>query len=416
MKILVSTFACHPKWGSEDGVGWGWVTTLSRYHDVHVIARTARKQAIDPALIEQPLPNLHFHYIDPPEWLLFWKRGALGVMAYAIIWQLFAFVAAVYVMKKHGPFDIIQHLTYGNLWLPSYLFLIPGTYVLGPVGGGVVPSSFSGNYRLQERAVEALRFFALRYLRWINLPILLNMLRARLILVRTEDTVALLPRWARARAILLPETALDISLFNFDSRQRQHVCQEGIFTVVYAGRILSLKNLHLAIKAFKTLLDRYPHLAGRVRFDIYGDGPYQPVCLSLAGEEAGNSVVFHGFIDREKLLEKLRNAHLFVHLSAKDTAATAPMEAMALGLPVICINCGGMGNLVDEACGILLEPSTPDRIVAETVEEFRKLAEDRERLLNLSIAAREKIERAFDWKRRIEQYNAIVQTELVDWV
>lgn len=412
MKILVSSFACHPKWGSEDGVGWGWVSTLSRYHEVHVIARTARKPAIEPALAEQPLPNLHFHYIDPPEWMLFWKRGPLGVMAYSILWQLFAFFAAVKVVRRHGPFDIIQHLTYGNLWLPSYLFLIPGTYILGPVGGGVVPAAFATNYRLRERAVESLRLFTLRYLRWINLPMLLNMFRARIILARTEDTVALLPGWARAKTILLPETALDIRQFAFDRRQRQRVCEEGIFTIVYAGRIMSLKNLHLAVKAFGVLLERYPHLAGRVRFDIYGEGPYLPVCLKQAGDEAGRSVIFHGFINRETLLEKLRDAHFFVHLSAKDTAATAPMEAMALGLPVICINCGGMGNLVDETCGILLEPSKPEQIVAEVAEEFRKLTEDRKRLLALSIAAREKIEREFDWERRIEQYNEIVRKEL----
>lgn len=41
---------------------------------------------------------------------------------------------------------------------------------------------------------------------------------------------------------------------------------------------------------------------------------------------------------------------------------------------------------------------------------------DRERLLNLSIAAREKIERALDWERRIEQYNDIVRRELADGV
>jgi glycosyltransferase involved in cell wall biosynthesis len=335
-------------------------------------------------------------------------------MIYAVLWQLFAFVAAVKAVRRHGPFDIIQHLTYGNLWLPSFLFLIPGTYILGPVGGGVVPASFAANYRMLEKGVESLRFFALRYLRWINLPMLLNMFRARLILARTEDTVTFLPGWARSKAKLLPETALNVSHFPFDRLQRQRVCKEDLFTVVYAGRIMSLKNLHLAVQAFRTLLDRYPQLSGRVGFDIYGEGPYQQICRDLAGDEAGRSIIFHGFIARETLLERLRDAHLFVHLSAKDTAATAPMEAMALGLPVICIKCGGMGNLVDETCGILLEPSKPERIVEETVESFRKLAEDRELLLNLSIASREKIEREFDWERRIEQYNDIVRRELAD--
>lgn len=415
MKMLISAFACHPKMGSEDGVGWGWVSNLANHHEVHVITRKFRSPDIEAALKEMPIDNLFFHYADPPSWLIFWKRGSRNFMPYAVLWQFFALFLSVR-LSFHHRFDIVQHLTYGNLWLPSFLFLIPGRYVWGPVGGGVVSAVYAKKYCLRDRFVELLRCFVQRYLSWLNLPILLSMARARVILARTNETIGLLPKWARRKAILLPETALDLSLFSYDDQQRYDVCRSAMFVFVYAGRILALKNLHLAITAYRELLCRYPYLYGRVRFDIFGDGSYLSACRKLAGDEAGRSIIFHGLIDRSTLFEKLREAHLFVHLSGKDTAATAPMEAMALGLPVICLNIGGMGNLVDNSCGVILENSDPKNIIQEVVDAMYTLIENRERLLELSLSARQKVEHSFCWERRIEQYNNILKKEFTEGI
>ena len=412
-KILISAFACHPAMGSEEGVGWGWANALARHHQVHVIAREARKYDIEDALLKKPSENLSFHYVDPPKWMIFWKRGPKNFMAYAALWQLFAFAKAL-SMARREKFDIIQHLTYGNLWLPSYLFLLPGNYIWGPVGGGLVPKAFAESYRFRERLIESLRCFTLRYLSRINIPVLLGMVRAGLILVRTDETLKLLPDWARRKAAVIPETALDLKLFPCDTEQRRELCFADTLVIVYAGRILSLKNLHLAVAAFRAVLKRYPNLSGRIRFDIYGEGPYLTVCREMAGDETGSSIFFHGFIDRKVLMEKLKSAHLFIHLSVKDTAATAPMEAMALGLPVICVNCGGMGNMVDSGCGILLDPSSPGHIIEGSIIAISELFGDRDRLLNLSLNARQKIERTFTWESRAEQYNQILQKNWKD--
>jgi glycosyltransferase involved in cell wall biosynthesis len=411
MKLLISAFACHPKMGSEDGVGWGWVTGLAAHHQVHVIARESRRVDIEAALADHPVENLHFHFVDPPHWLIFWKKGARNFMAYAALWQISAFGKALSVVRRE-KFDIVQHLTYGNLWLPSLFFLLPGSYLWGPVGGELVPPAFSRGYGWRARLVEMARCLIQRYLCRLNVPILLGMSRARLILVRTEETRAFLPKWAQKKAVLLPETALELERFPFDPSQRSDLSRRQILTVVYAGRIILWKNLHLAIKAFVKLLRDNPELLGRVRFEIYGDGPFLPHCRELAGDDAGRSIFFHGFIDRATLLDRLQDAHLFVHLGVKDTAATAPMEAMALGLPVICLNCGGMANLVTEGCGVLLEASTPEVVVAEVAERLHEFALDRQRLLTLSLAARERVVRSFAWQRRVEQYNDILQKEL----
>jgi len=407
MKILLSAFACHPKMGSEDGVGWGWATSLSRYQEVHVLTREARRADIEKALSEQPYSNLHFHYVDPPSWLIFWKRGSRNFMLYAFLWQFFASFKAI-LLHQRERFDLVQHLTYGNLWLPSFLFLLPVPYIWGPVGGGTIPTAQSEEFRLKERVGERVRRVILNHFRKINIPILLGMRKARLVLARTEETFRYLPQWACRKAVLLPETAIDPSLLCYDSAQRRAFSLEEPFSVIYAGRILHWKNLHLAIDAFRKTLMSAPELRGKLRFDIYGDGPYMQVCRDIAGDEDGRSIIFHGVVDRALVLERLRKAHLFIHLSLKDTAATAPLEAMAMGVPVVTLKCGGMTNLVDDDCGFIFEPGDPSRIVVLVAALIMKTARDRNLIADLSLAAREKIEKEFTWERRIDQYQQIL--------
>jgi glycosyltransferase involved in cell wall biosynthesis len=49
-----------------------------------------------------------------------------------------------------------------------------------------------------------------------------------------------------------------------------------------------------------------------------------------------------------------RNAHLLLHTKYNDPCPTVPIEAMACGLPVVGTRSGGMGELVSEACGVLV--------------------------------------------------------------
>ncbi len=358
------------------------------------------------------MKNLNFHYADPPEWFFSMIFSLKAWAFYGLVWQFYALSKARELLKEER-FDIVQHLTYGNLWLPSFFFLLPCAYVLGPVGGGVVARAMSREYSLRGRITEIIREAVLRSMKWINIPILLNMAKAKIILARTGETVGFLPQWARAKARVIPETALDISHFAFEPRLRQEACHSAKIIIVYAGRILALKNLHIAIHAFLKFMSTYPELAGQVHFDIYGDGPHYSICRDVAGNEAGRSVVFHGRIERDLLLEKLKSAHLFVHLSAKDTAATGPMEAMALGLPVVCLKVGGMADLVNESCGYAIYPGSPEQIINRVVEILHEVVTNRELLIKLSLGAREKVESSFTWQRRIEQYNMIIRDEVL---
>jgi glycosyltransferase involved in cell wall biosynthesis len=48
-------------------------------------------------------------------------------------------------------------------------------------------------------------------------------------------------------------------------------------------------------------------------------------------------------------------ADVLLHLQYNDACPTVPMEAMACGVPVVGLRCGGMPEIVKEGAGILLD-------------------------------------------------------------
>ena len=134
MRILLSAFACDPRQGSEEGVGWTWAYHLARYgHDVCVLTRDYHRSAIEGRLGELGMPNLTFEYIGV-RYVPLWIPG-LGVYPYYFIWQWNAYFRA---KRKHREcsYDIVHHISYGVFRNASYLYLLDIPFIFGPVGGG----------------------------------------------------------------------------------------------------------------------------------------------------------------------------------------------------------------------------------------------------------------------------------------
>jgi glycosyltransferase involved in cell wall biosynthesis len=121
---------------------------------------------------------------------------------------------------------------------------------------------------------------------------------------------------------------------------------------VYAGRLLGLKGLVLAIEAL-----RRPE-ATAWRLDVYGDGPQRrrlerrAQCRGVA-----DRVRFLGQRPRNEVREALAHADALLFPSIRDAAGWSVAEAMAAGCPVVCIDAGGPAALVDAPDGVLVDPA-----------------------------------------------------------
>src|SRR6266516_1550188 len=157
LRVLLSAYACEPGKGSEPGVGWNWVCQAARFHEVWVITRANHRAPIEAALARQPLPTVHFVYVDLPLWVRFWKRGRPSAFIYYYLWQIAAYFTAKELHQQIG-FDVVHHVTFVKYAMPSFMALLPVPFVWGPVGGGeTTPSGFWKSFSLHGKLYEIFR-------------------------------------------------------------------------------------------------------------------------------------------------------------------------------------------------------------------------------------------------------------------
>lgn len=105
-------------------------------------------------------------------------------------------------------------------------------------------------------------------------------------------------------------------------------------------------------------------------------------------------VTFTGILKKEKWIDLSKNYDIFINTTNFDNMPVSVMEAMALGMPVISTNVGGIPFLVDsEIDGILVDPNNPQVFVEAIID----LCQNPTKTQKISENARAKMEH-FDWE------------------
>jgi glycosyltransferase involved in cell wall biosynthesis len=120
--------------------------------------------------------------------------------------------------------------------------------------------------------------------------------------------------------------------------------------VVYAGRLAPEKGLGTLIEAARRL--------EHVRVTIAGDGPERENLENLCLKLGCRNVDFLGYVEREQLLRKVRQAMCVVMPSIWfENFPYSILESFALGKPVVASEIGGMPEIVkDDKTGLLFPP------------------------------------------------------------
>ncbi|MBE3072716.1 MAG: glycosyltransferase family 4 protein [Acidobacteria bacterium] len=133
--------------------------------------------------------------------------------------------------------------------------------------------------------------------------------------------------------------------------------------LLFAGRLVPVKNLPLLLDAFARAVARLPH----ARLIIAGDG----VCRSALEAQAralgvAHLVRFTGWSDDMSALYRV--ADIGVLASRNEGTPLFLIEAMAAGLPVVATAVGGVADVVrNEITGLLVPPDRPEDLAEAIV-------------------------------------------------
>ncbi|MEI7445342.1 MAG: glycosyltransferase [Burkholderiales bacterium] len=132
---------------------------------------------------------------------------------------------------------------------------------------------------------------------------------------------------------------------------------------VTVSRLMGYKRVDLIVDAFRALPDR--------RLTVIGDGPE----AARLRASAPPNVRFAGHVPTAELRAAVARARAFVFAAVEDFGI-APVEALALGTPVVALRRGGTAETVaglDDAwpTGALFDEQTPQSLVA-AIEAFER--------------------------------------------
>jgi glycosyltransferase involved in cell wall biosynthesis len=163
--------------------------------------------------------------------------------------------------------------------------------------------------------------------------------------------------------------------------------------ILFLGNLIYRKGLHTLIQAVTLQSLAF-------RMDVVGSLTSEPQYTKQTQEfihhnHLSSFVVLHGSLDRDPLIEKLKNAHVLVVPSSYEGFGIVYLEGMCFGLPAIGTTAGAAGEIItDGVDGFLIEPENP-KVLAD---KLKLLHTRRDALLQMSLAARDRYLRQPKWE------------------
>ena len=400
MRILVIAYACEPGRGSEPGVGWNIPAVLAETHDVWVVTRRNNRRPIERFVGSgDRRPQFVYHDVS---WALPIKKW-IGIGPYHYLWQLTA-RSRVRSLSRRVGFDVGLHLTLGSLRYPSPLSAVGFPYVLGPAGGAEQASpAFWRKLGVGGALLECLRWLSNRLMAADPL-VRQTWRRAALILASSDDSAYFLEgHRANSNIAVEPSIAVDDAMLAepmgaAEAEGTGPQTDVGSLRILCVGRLVGWKGIHLAVEAAAAAHDRGVPLS----LTILGRGPQAGRLLELAyGLGLGQRLtIIPALPTLDDVAALYREHDLLIFPSLHDSGGMAVVEAMAAGIPVVCLGIGGPALSVTSESGFVIEARSPERSVSAIVDAICLLASDGDMRRQMGAAGRQRVVDNYTWASR----------------
>lgn len=163
----------------------------------------------------------------------------------------------------------------------------------------------------------------------------------------------------------------------------RRLAANGKIKLLIACRQEEGKGTDTVIKSLPMILRKFPSAS----LDIVGGGSFMSALKDLSERLGlGSKVVFHGKVEQAKVVELMKQAHVFCFpTQASEGFPKVVLEALACGLPVVTTKVSVLPQLISKDCGVLLDEPT-EECVAAAVEAVCSDAEKYERMSAAAVA------------------------------
>ena len=194
--------------------------------------------------------------------------------------------------------------------------------------------------------------------------------------------------------------AIDLSVFTPPLQQNRN----GIPCLLFVGRFNAFKNVEKLVDAVANLKE-----LGIEDFELQlvGEGERRPVVERAAVTKGlTRQVQFLGWIDREQLVERYRQADIFVTATTWEGMPNTVLEGMACGLPVVATRASGLEELIRDGVNGYLVDINDTQALANRIAMLLNNPHERQRM---GKESRKIAEREFAWEFIAGQYLGIYQ-------
>ncbi len=385
-------YACNPEGGGEHWLGWGWAAEAARQFTVHLVT-TPNHQAQVQAHAESLGITPHFVAVPTPAVIGSRLFGATGNWWRKIAWQR-RVVQVARELHAREPFQLVHQTTFHTFRVPFLATRLNIPAVWGPIAGGEsVPPGFARDLGA-ARWGERWRAWGNRL--WLFHPAVRESLRrSDVLFVSNRTTRAFLPPSVHPKCVVVPPNALRAEQENPPPpppRAAPTRASEDVFRLLYVGNCVATRALPLVFAAL-----RHPAFE-TYRLTVVGGGPALR-CWQRRVDRWGLSarVQFTGPVPRERLAALYQGADAFVFPALRDSGGSGLLEAMSFGLPVICLDWGGPGEMVDAGSGVKISVRNRAETVAALAAAFSRLKDLPELRRLLGQAGQKRVREHFRW-------------------
>jgi glycosyltransferase involved in cell wall biosynthesis len=173
--------------------------------------------------------------------------------------------------------------------------------------------------------------------------------------------------------------------------------------LLWVRSFTKIYNPQMAIQVLKKLQEKYPYAS------LTMIGPEKDRSLEfckILAKELRVEVNFTGVLSKKKWIDLSKQHHIFINTSQYDNQPVSLIEAMALGLPVVSTNVGGISYLIENDLNGKLVPHADVEKMAGSIDYLISHSIE---TTGMVMKAREMI-KSYSWSQVSQQWNVLLES------